>query len=148
MQLFAMSHNNSRVNLFAFEFEGVNSTMDHWKLQLRQPQMRKYDPISKHSSASHRGRRGSIMDLKPTDALRVLRAACFDPAYLERDNAPSLWAFENGGIYRFMFDNDAAWHGYPAQEKPPNAVLQRWRNDGTITEAEYGKIRRLPNRGN
>jgi hypothetical protein len=87
------------------------------------------------------------MDLSPEVALEVLRAATYDPAETERRVTPSLWGYRNGVIYRFMFDGVARWHGYPTDEKPPNAVLQQWRDNGTITNAEYGKIRRYPNRG-
>jgi len=118
-----------------------------WKAQLQNPMLRHYEPIAKHSGGPTKGVRGTFMDLLLAEAVEVLRTAIYDRAKATGGKAPSLWAYHNGKIYRFMWDNMGGWHGYPTVEKPPNTVLQQWRDDGTITEPEYGKIRRYPNRG-
>jgi hypothetical protein len=121
--------------------------MADWKTQAQNAALRKYEPIPKHSGGYTGGAQGTIMDLGAAAAGVELRAAVFDPAAALGNKAPSLWGYRSGRIYRFMWDNQGAWHGYPAEEKPPNAVLQQWRDNGTITEAEFGKIRKYPARG-
>lgn len=113
--------------------------------QLRNPQLRRYDPIPKHGPGGH----GSPMDLGIAEATELLQAAIYDP-HQTGNSTPSLWGFRNGRVYRFMCDNTqpASWHGYPADEKPPNAVLQQWRAQEVITNAEFNRLRRLPGRGN
>ena len=118
--------------------------MSTWKLQLAEPNLREYDPIHQHDP---RGPDKTIMDLSPLMAAEVLRAAKYDPAAASGDKAPPLWGYCHGKVYRFMYDNAGRWHGYPVEEKPPNAVLQQWRQSGTLSEAEFGKIRRYANRG-
>ncbi len=121
--------------------------MADWKSQLQNPALRRYEATPKHGGGYTAGAQGTIMDLGPGAAAELLRAAIFDPGIAAGNKAPSLWGYRNGKIYRFMWDNQGAWHGYPAEEKPPNAVLQQWRDNGTITEAEFGKIRKYPARG-
>jgi hypothetical protein len=87
------------------------------------------------------------MNLPPLLAGEVLQAARYDPQDAQGAKAPALWSYYQGTIYRFHWNNAGAWHGYPAAEKPPNAVLQQWRQTGQLSEAEFGKIRRLPARG-
>jgi hypothetical protein len=122
--------------------------MADWQTQIRVPSVRQYVPIPKHSGGPTQGRRGTPMDLDFVQAQQVLREAVYDPVALtSATKAPSLWAYHEARIYRFMWDNFGGWHGYPTEEKPPNAVLQHWRQTGVITEPEYSKIRRYPNRG-
>jgi hypothetical protein len=121
--------------------------MVDWQTQLQNPATRQYVPIPKHSGGPTEGRHGTVMDLAFAEALEVLQGAVYDPAAATGTKAPSLWGHRHGKVYRFMWDGLGGWHGYPADEKPPNAVLQHWREDGTISEPEYGKIRRYPNRG-
>ncbi len=121
--------------------------MSDWQTQLENPATRQYAPIPKHSGGPTRGRHGTVMNLSFAEALQVLRAATYDHGAETAGKPPSLWGYCQGKVYRFMWDGAGAWHGYPADEKPPQAVLQQWREDGTISEVEYGKIRRLPNRG-
>jgi hypothetical protein len=122
--------------------------MSDWKLQLQQPLLRQYATVPKHSGGFTPGRQGTIMDLSPLFAEEVLRAARYDTSAASGEKAPSLWGYYDGRIYRFMWDNVDAWHGYPTEEKPPNDVLRQWRQNGNLTQAELGKIRRLPGRGN
>jgi hypothetical protein len=121
--------------------------MADWKSQLEHPALRQYEATAKHGGGYTGGTQGTIMDLGAAAAAELLRAAIFDPSGAAGNKAPSLWGYRDGKVYRFMWDNQGAWHGYPAQEKPPNAVLQQWRDNGTITEAEFGKIRKFPARG-
>jgi len=121
--------------------------MADWRNQLQNPALRKYEPISKHGGGYTPGVHGAVMDLGRAAAAEVLHAAIYDPGAAAGNKAPSLWSYRDGKTYRFMWDNQGAWHGYPAEEKPPNAVLQQWRDNGTITEAEFGKIRKYPARG-
>ena len=121
--------------------------MADWQTQLQTPAARRYVPIPKHGGSPTQGRRGTVMDLAFGEAVEALCAAVYDPALPAGGKAPSLWGYRDGKVYRFMWDNAGGWHGYPADEKPPNAVLQQWRQNGTISEAEYGKVRRYPNRG-
>ena len=112
--------------------------------QMLNPLLRRYDPIAKHGPGGH----GTPMDLGIIEATELLRAAIYDPTEAMQ-STPSLWGYRNGRVYRFMCDNaqPASWHGYPADEKPPNAVLQQWRTEDVITNAEFNKLRRLPSRG-
>jgi hypothetical protein len=113
-------------------------------MQLTNAAVRQYEDIPKHG----RGGFGTTMDLSAIEALAVLRAAIYDTAEATR-GILSLWGYHGGRVYRFMCNGrtPAAWHGYPADEKPPNAVLQQWRTHRTISEAEFNKLRRLPSRG-
>lgn len=121
--------------------------MSDWRLQLAAPWVRVYEATGKHGGGFTPGRQGTLMDLGPAVTLGVLRGAICAEEAISGDKAPSLWAYHGGRVYRFMWDNQGAWHGYPTEEKPPNSVLQKWRENGTINEAEFGKLRRLPGRG-
>lgn len=114
-----------------------------WEAELKNPALRRFDAAYHGDVALLRKTK---MDLKPADALAVLRDAVYDTAEAA-GKAPSLWGFKDGKIYRFMFDNRGLWHGYPAAEKPPMGVLRQWLADKKITNAEYGKILQLPHRG-
>jgi hypothetical protein len=118
--------------------------MSDCRTQLVTAAIRQYEEISKHGPGGF----GTTMDLSAAEALELLRAAIYDPVEATR-GVPSLWGYRDGRVYRFMCNGrvPAAWHGYPADEKPPNAVLQLWRSQRTISEADYNRLRRLPARG-
>jgi hypothetical protein len=125
----------------------MSEEIDLLRMQLENPMARQYDPTSKHSGGYTPGRKGTIMDLAPPAALEVLRAAIYDPAALQVGKTPQLWGYKDGVIYNFKWDNVGAWHGYPVEVKPPNAVLQEWLRSGTISRPAYGKILGYPNSG-
>ena len=78
----------------------------------------------------------------------VLQAALYD-LLAAQQTSPSLWGYRNGTVYRFLCNGltPAASHGYPTDEKPPTYVLRQWLGQGTITPAEYNRLRRRPGRG-
>ncbi|OYP37606.1 hypothetical protein CGZ80_04640 [Rhodopirellula sp. MGV] len=116
-----------------------------WIDELEVPFKRQYHHYSKHTGAHCSGRTGTKMDLTPSEATEVLRKAEFSEK-AAANTVPSLWAFKDGKIYRFMRDATESWHGYPTVEAPPTEVLRKWRSSGVITKAAYMKLLQLPQR--
>jgi len=91
------------------------------------------------------------MALTPAQSQTLLHGAIYSQqavGALHRAGAtklPSLWGYAGGQVYRFFFDNNSEWHGYPEQERqPPTEVLRVWRGSGVITNAEYNRLTRRP----
>ena len=129
-----------------------------WKRQLLNPGMRQFN-------AEYHGEvallRKTKMDLPKEEAEAVLRSALYEVSEAGA-KAPSLWGIKDGKIYRFFFDNQKAWHGYPvtgvenprlfrgkliADEKPPTSILREWVARGDLSRAEYKKMLHLLQRG-
>jgi len=73
--------------------------------------MRKYNPNPKHEVPGARGRRGTRLDLSPTEAFVLLN----DPVNcLEVPGKRQLVGVKNGKIYVFQDDGADGYHAYPA----------------------------------
>ncbi|WP_437906348.1 hypothetical protein WME95_50570 [Sorangium sp. So ce327] len=125
----------------------LSATNVLWKQQLTSPALRKYAPTPKHAGRGGPGVKGTIMDLDDAQARQLLQSALHDAAAPLRDKAPRLWGYRNGKVYQFHYDNAGGWHGFSDDVKPPDYVIQQWRATKAISEAEFNRVRKLPNRG-
>ena len=75
------------------------------------------------------------MDLDNDTAQQVLDRSV--PAGKQR------YGYYEGRLYEFQPDNAGGWHGYPIPgNEAPISVLRWLRDSGTITNAEYNRMRR------
>jgi hypothetical protein len=73
--------------------------------------MRKYNPNPKHEAAGARGRKGTRLDLSPTEASMLLN----DPVHcVEVPGKRQLVGVRNGKIYVFQDDGAGGYHAYPS----------------------------------
>jgi len=105
--------------------------IDRCKQAARKRHGQSYEPIRKHGP----GAWGTEMDLDDKTAQDVL-----DKSILADKQR---YGYRNGKIYEFQPDNTGGWHGYPipGTEAPPN-VLKELLNAGTITKAQYNRLRK------
>ena len=73
--------------------------------------MRKYNPNPKHEVPGAPGRRGTRLDLTPSEAASLLN----DPMHcLEVPGQRQLVGVRDGRIYVFQEDGTGGYHAYPA----------------------------------
>ncbi|MEZ6129834.1 MAG: hypothetical protein R3C59_14215 [Planctomycetaceae bacterium] len=121
--------------------QGVGNLLER---QLANPGSRRFNPEYHDAGNLSLGTRKTPMDLSNSDAERLLKEAI--PT--QSGGSSSLWGYKDGKAYRFFFDNQSAWHGYPVSEKPPTDVLRKWLANRQITNAQYEKFVKTTQRGN
>jgi hypothetical protein len=112
--------------------------------QLNDPSSRRFNPEYHDAGNLKLGSRKTPMDLTDSQAQQLLREAVVSRS----GESVSLWGYKDGKAYRFFFDNQSAWHGYPVAEKPPTDVLREWLKQNKITNAEYTRFVKTLQRGN
>ncbi len=112
--------------------------------QLTNPGSRRFNPEYHDAGNLSLGTRKTPMDLSNKEAKRLLKEAI--PT--RSGGSSSLWGYKDGKAYRFFFDNQSAWHGYPVAEKPPTDVLRKWMANNQITKAQYENLLGLRNAAN
>ncbi len=135
-----------------------SSTDSRWlalRRQLDDPSCRVYGGHAKHRDAAPHagivafGGTDTPMDLPFDRAQALLREALHCPEQLSlmrssgAEKLPSLWAIAGTRVYRFHFDGNALWHGYPENDRrPPASVVRRWLAGRLVTRALYKEINR------
>ncbi len=112
---------------------GLGNLMER---QLKDPATRRFNAEYHAEGALTLGKRKTPMDLSNAEAEKLLKEAIPGSG-----NSQSLWGYKDGKAYRFFFDNQTAWHGYPLKgERPPSDVLKKWRDAKKITNVDYNKF--------
>ena len=88
----------------------------------------KYDPVYGF---------GTKMDLPDNVAQAALTTSI--------SSGNQRYAFVNGKVYKFQYDEAGGWHGYPRdisdpRDNVPASVAREWKRQGVISNAEYKRI--------
>jgi len=94
-------------------------------------QCRNYAPSPKHKA----GGWGTLMDLDDMTAQEVLNNGM--------EHGKQVYGYHGGKVYEFQPDNVGGYHGYPIPgTEAPSQYLRELKNNGTISNAEYTRLRK------